>query len=300
MMKNKNLRLPVLLIVIGLVLAVASCFLTGILREPVIREHDFKYTVTYRLDGEVKTLEAVFTCKFNGYSASGDLTSREYIGQYSCNGDDSYSHFFTILEKDGAELSLATVLDPAYLMGDPPILDTESGNEDPYLCAEDADGNEIDASEVFGAEIISWEYPEPVENRFTFVGFSALHTGSMLVMLVIGLLTVIACLIFVKRDKAAPRNALNTLSAILNFGVCFVAIPFITVATSLFQLTVSVDAPLYQICLCIPALTAFTVAASIALRRNGFTKSGFFVQFVGPVLFFVPLVVESFINNLFS
>ena len=153
MMKNTNLRLPVLLIVIGLVLAVASCFLTGILRKPVIREHDFKYTVTYRLDGEVKTLEAVFTCKFNGYSASGDLTSREYIGQYSYNGDGSYSHFFTILEKDGAELSLATVLDPAYLMGDPPILDTESGNEDPYLCAEDADGNEIDASEVFGAEI---------------------------------------------------------------------------------------------------------------------------------------------------
>ena len=300
MMKTRNLRLPILIIVIGMILAAASCFLTGSLQEPVIREHDFHYTVTYRLDGEVKTLEAVFTCKFDGYSASGDLTARQYTDQYTYNGVENNSHFFTIQEKEGAKLYLATILDPAYLMGDPYILDTESGNEDPYLFAEDADGYELDAFAVFGAEIISWEYPEPIKNSFTFIGFSILHTGSMLVMLVIGLLTVVACLIFVKRDKATPRNALDTVSAILNFGVCFVAIPFILLATGLFQLTVNVDAPLYQICLCIPALTAFTVAASIALRRNGFTKSGFFIQFVGPVLFFVPLVVESVINNLFS
>ena len=40
----------------------------------------------------------------------------------------------------------------------------------------------------------------------------------------------------------------------------------------------------------IPALTAFTVAASIALRRIQFTKTGFFIQFVGPSLFVMPLM----------
>ena len=299
-MRINNTRLPILMIVIGMIIAAASCFLTCILQEPVIREHDFEYTVTYQLDGEVKTFEGVFKCGFNGYSTSGDLTVREYVGKYTQNGIDLHSHIYTIAQKDGAELSIVASLDAAYLMGDPEKYDTESGNENPYLSAEDAEGFEMDVSGVFNAEIISWEYPKPVENSFTFVGFSILHTGSMLVMLVIGLLTVIACLIFVKSDQAAHRNALDALSVVLNFGVCFIAIPFITVATCLFQLTVNVDAPLYQICLCIPALTAFTVAASIALRRNGFTKSGFFVQFVGPVLFFVPLVVESFINNLFS
>ena len=55
-----------------------------------------------------------------------------------------------------------------------------------------------------------------------------------------------------------------------------------------------------QILLCTPAITAFTVAASIALRRNGFTKTGFFIQFAGPVLFFVPAVLESIIVNFFG
>ena len=41
----------------------------------------------------------------------------------------------------------------------------------------------------------------------------------------------------------------------------------------------------YQMSMCVPALTAFTVAASVSLRRRGFTKSGFFLQFIGPVLF---------------
>jgi hypothetical protein len=122
----------------------------------------------------------------------------------------------------------------------------------------------------------------------------------MLVMLVIGLLTMIACLILVKRDKTTPRKVLDTFSVVLNFGICLMAIPFITVATGLLQLTMSSDALLYQIFLCTPALTAFTVAASIALRRNGFTKTGFFVQFAGPVLFFVPVVLASLIGNVFG
>jgi hypothetical protein len=300
MMRINNMRLPILMIVIGMIIAVASCFLTCILQEPVIREHDFEYTVTYQLDGEVKTFEGVFKCGFNGYSTSGDLTAREYVGQYTQNGVDSLSHIYTIAQKDGAELSIVAYLDAAYLMGDPEKYDNESGNEDPYLSAEDAEGFEMDVSEVFDAEIISWEYPKPVENSFTFVGFSLLHTGSMLVMLVIGLLTMIACLIFVKRDKTTPRKVLDTLSVVLNFGICLMAIPFITVATGLLQLTMSSDALLYQIFLCTPALTAFTVAASIALRRNGFTKTGFFVQFAGPVLFFVPVVLASLIGNVFG
>jgi hypothetical protein len=52
------------------------------------------------------------------------------------------------------------------------------------------------------------------------------------------------------------------------------------------------DELIYQIYLCIPALTAFTVAASIVLRRIGFTKAGFFVQLVGPILFALPLISE--------
>jgi hypothetical protein len=149
----------------------------------------------------------------------------------------------------------------------------------------------------FEAEIISWSYPEPIENSFVFSGFSILHVGSMLAMLAVGLLTVIACLVFVKKDKSATAGVFDILSIVANFANCFAVIPFITVCIAAFQLTMSTDGVLYQIFLCIPALTAFTVAAGVALRRRGFSKTGFFVQLAGPAIFLVPVVIESVIVN---
>ena len=149
----------------------------------------------------------------------------------------------------------------------------------------------------FAAEIISWEYPEPVENKFTFGGFALMHAGSMVAMLVVGLLTVLACVIFVKKDKSLAYNVLDTFSIVLNFAICILAIPFITFTSAFFQLTISTDGVFYQIYMCIPAVTAFAVAASIALRRKGFRKTGLFIQLVGPVIYIVPLIVESIIYN---
>ena len=40
-------------------------------------------------------------------------------------------------------------------------------------------------------------------------------------------------------------------------------------------------------------------AASVALRRKGFTISGLLVQLACPVLFFAEIFVESIISNLF-
>lgn len=299
-MKYNKQRLPILLLAVGILAAAISCFLMGILREPVIRTQEFPYTVTYRLDGEVKTLEGVFRCKFDGHSTDGILTAREYVGTYTQNGIDLQSHILRIAEKNGAELSLATVLDAAYLMGDPELFDFEPGTEDPYLAAVDAEGYEIPVSDLFDAQIISWEYPAPLKNDFTFAGFSPLHIGSMLAMLLAGLLTTVAMLIFVKKDLTRPRNPLDTLSVLLSFALCFLAIPFITVATCLLQLAMDNGALLYQIFLCVPGLTAFTVAASIALRRHGFTKAGLFVQLVGPAIFLVPVLLESVYYNLFG
>ena len=119
-------------------------------------------------------------------------------------------------------------------------------------------------------------------------------------MLAGGLLTIVACLVFVKKDTTVSYKPLDKLSVLVNVAACFPAIPFITICTVLLPLTMSADELMYQIFLCIPALIAFTVAASIALRRKGFTKTGFFLQFAGPVLFFVSLVVESIIYNFFG
>ena len=300
-MKTKGLKIPAIIIVIGLVLSLAACLFTNIILTPTVTEHDFNYSVTYKLGGETKTLEGVYKCRFDGYSEGDNPRNRYYTGEYTVDGQTTPVHIYTIAQKDGAELYIVTLFNDCYLMGDTKDEDYRPFLEEPYLEALDKEGYPYDEAEMpseFAAEIISWEYPEPIENTFVFSGFSILHTGSMDAMLWVGLLVMIACIIFVKRDRSVPYKVLDKLSVALNCVVCFAAIPFITFTTALLQITMSCDELMYQIYLCIPALTAFTVAASIALRRHGFTKSGFFVQLVGPVLFFAPMVLESVFYNI--
>ena len=298
-MNIKKTKLPVIIIAIGLILAVASCFFTGIMKEPTIKDHEFDYSVTYRLDGEIKTYEGGFKCSFDGHDGHDDPTLREYVGVHTKNGNVLDSISFTVAQKDGVELSIVVDLDAAFLMGDPDKYEYVSGNEDPYLEAVDQEGYGVEVSDLFDAEIISWEYPEPIENSFEFVGFSRLYAVSMLVMLLVGVLTIIACVIFVKKNAAASYKLLDKLSIAANLVVGLVVIPFITLVIFFLPLTMNAEALMYQIYLCVPALTAFSIAASVALRRKGFTKSGFFVQFVLPVLFFAEIVVESVIYNVF-
>ena len=290
-MKNSSMKLPIIILVIGLILAIVSCFLTGIIKEPTIREHYFDYSVTYRIDGEVKTFEGVFRCSFKGHDRHDDPTLRLYDGVHVKDETVQESIWFTVAQREDVELMMAVGLDAAYLMGDPDKYEYVHGNDDPYLEAIDAEGYAVEVSEKFDAEIISWEYPEPIENTFRFSGFSRLYAISMLVMLLIAFLTVLACLIFVRKDFDVNYKAFDILSIIANFVITFMAIPFLTIVIFLFPLTMDAESLLYQIYLCIPALTAFTLAASIALRRKGFAKSGFFVQLVCPVLFFATIFV---------
>lgn len=299
-MNITKMKLPLIIIATGLILAVLSCFFTGIMKEPTIKDHEFDYSITYRLDGEIKTYEGGFKCSFDGHDGHDDPTLREYVGVHTKNGNILDSISFTVAQKDGVELSIVADLDAAYLMGDPDKYEYEPGNDVPYLDAVDSEGYGVEVSDFFDAEIISWEYPEPIKNSFEFVGFSRLYAVSMLVMLLVGVLTIIACVIFVKKNADVSYNSLDKLSNIANFIIGIVAIPFITIVVFFFPLVMDSSSIMYQIYLCIPALTAFTIALSVALRRKGFTKSGFFVQFVFPVLFFAEIIVESIISNLFS
>lgn len=127
-----------------------------------------------------------------------------------------------------------------------------------------------------------------------------MHAISMLVMLLVGVLTIIACVIIVKKNADVSYKPFDKLSVIANFSIGIVVIPFITIVIFLLPLVMDSGSLMYQIYLCIPALMAFSIAASVALRRNGFTRLGFFVQFVFPVLFFAVIVAESVIYNAFS
>jgi hypothetical protein len=294
------MKLPIIILVIGLILAVASCLFTGIMKEPTIKEHEFDYSVTYSVDGEVKTHKGSYRCSFIGHDGHDDPTLRVYDGVHKIDGNVSESSWFTVAYKDGVELSLIINLDEDYLMDDPDKYEYVSGNEDPCLEATDADGYSVEISEVFDAEIISWEYPEPIENSFKFVGFSRLYAISMAAMLVIAILTIISCAVFVKKDKNIEYKVLDKVSTVFNFIVGFSAIPFLTIVIFFMPLVTDPGSIIYQIYLCFPALIAFTIAVSVALRRKGITITGLLIQFIFPVLFFVLIVAESLVYNLFS
>ena len=48
-MNITKMKLPIIILAIGLILAVASFFFTGIMKEPTIKEHEFDYSVTYNV-----------------------------------------------------------------------------------------------------------------------------------------------------------------------------------------------------------------------------------------------------------
>ncbi len=299
-MNIKKMKLAAIILAIGLILAAVSCLITGIVKEPVIKEHSFDYAITYKLDGIVNTYEGSFKCSFMGYDAYDDPTARQYTGVHQKNGAALEAFYFPVAEKDGVKLNIVIDLNAAYLMGDPDRYEYEPGNTDPYFEALQADDYWVEVSNYFDAEILSWDYPEPIENSFRFAGFSRLHAISMLAMLLIGYLTMLACIIAVKKDPDICYKVLDGFSTAINFIIGLWVIPFIAILVFVFPLAMDPESLIYQIYLCVPAFTAFAIAASVALRRKGFTKSGFFVQLAIPVLFFVPILVLSLIENLFS
>lgn len=294
-MNTQKFKLPILIIVIGMLIAVVGNLITCLIKEPVIKEQDFEYSISYRIDGEEKTLDGIFKCSFVGNSLYGLTNAREYTGVHVQNGVELYERAFTVAQKDGIELCVVIMLDEEYLMGDSSIENIEVANEDPYLVAYNSEGIEVEISDTFNAEIIGWDYPEPVDNSFKVVGLSLMNTASMFVMLVIGVLTIIVCIIFVKKDNDLEYKRIDKFSIAFNYIIGLLIIPIILLYVWIVQIVMSGDEFIYQMYLCIPALTAFTIAASIALRRKGFAKSGMIVQLVCPVLLVVQLILEAII-----
>jgi hypothetical protein len=298
-MNTQKLKLPSLILAVGMLLAVVACLFTCVVKEPVTQAHDFEYAVTYKLDGEEKTLEGVYKCSFLG-SDMNDLSNvRVYDGVHVQNGIEMRERSFVVAQKDGYELHVAIMLDQVYLMGDSDPYILEPGNEDPYLFAYDAEGYSVEVSDVFDAEIVRWDYPEPIENSFKPVGLSYMHGGSMLIMILVGVLTIIACAIFAKKDQDVEYKWLDKLSTVFNFIIGFVVVPISVLFIWVLQLVESEAALMYQVYLCTPAITVFTIAASIALRRKGFKKSGMIVQLLCPVLFIAHVILDALMYNFF-
>ena len=180
-------------------------------------------------------------------------------------------------------------------MGDEEYESYDSYIEGPTLEAEDKDGNQYGESElpdVFDAEIVSFEYPTPIENTFRFAGFSGLYETNTEVITLVGILTLILCMIFVKKGDGVEYGVLDNINIALNFAMMFFMFPIIFIAAIFIQAYPTGPDWIYQAFLCIPQIIPFSVTASLSLRRKGFRKIGFFIQFLAPALEVIINVLE--------
>ena len=295
-MKNKSLKLPIIIIAIGIIIAIVAYLLLSMQKTPTVAKQDFDFSITYKIDGETKTINGVYSSRFTGFGANGvDPLCRYYEGTYKVEGETDGDRCFTIAEKDGYELYIVALLNDYYLMGDEENESYDSYTEGPTLEAKDKDGNQYDETEmpdVFDAEIVSFKYPKPIENTFYFTGFAGLYAVSTGAMILIGILTLILCMIFVRKGDGVEYRVLDKLGIALNFIAVLFVLPIIYIAAVFVQAYKVGPDWLYQAYLCIPQIIPFSIAASLSLRRKGFRKIGFFIQFLAPAVEVIFTVLE--------
>ena len=289
----KNCTKAKIIFVTYLIATLALLFLGYSVRQPQVARQEFPFTVTYSYQGETKTISAVYVGEYvrtAKYLGDDSITWYGYIKDHNRLEAD----FYRIGELDGQAFFINLNLDPGYLMGDP--------GHDATLCrptgaCHSFDGtNDItvtDPGELaqLGLSIISWEYPKPIENRFSFGGIS-LSSEATMYTAIIAIAALLACLLLIKKDRDTAYSKLDKFGVALNFLIAILAFPFIFMVSMLSEIVA--DTSFWQQVLYFsPALTVLGVGASIVLRRLGFRRIGFWSQFAGPVVFALLIFIVN-------
>ena len=295
-MKNKKLLLPIIVIVAAVIASVAFSCVSGIVKKPQVEEQEFPFSITYKFNSEIKTINGTYVCKFS----SGDTVDFEqsrywdgYVKDKEFENDN-----YCISSETEEKLYICPNIYAGYVMGDPLSADYYSDSEPykPYGIFYDNEGAEKTDAETIkakGLEILSWEYPEPIKNEFVFSHISPISADSVITFVLISSVALVLCIIFVKRDKEITKKPIDKISAYLNFAVGIVILPFITICSAFSDINGGGKELIYQIVYCIPAVCVLGLALSVSLRRTGFCKSSMVVQFVGPLIFLLMLIIAG-------
>ena len=261
-------------------------------QKPAVESQEFPFSITYTYQGERNTISGIFVAEFSPsarYLGDNPLGWFGYIQDHDMLSPD-YIH---IGEDETHTLSINLNLEPGWLMGD--------SNYAGSICAPSglairlADGHRItepEELEALGFRLESWEYPKPIENRFSFGGFS-LSSEAVLYTSAIALISLLLCVAFVEKDRAQMGNRMGKIGVALNLLVAVAAFPFILIVATLSEILGDTSA-LQQLLYLTPALTLAGVGASVVLRRRGYTLAGLLIQFIGPVLFVLSVLIGQY------
>lgn len=289
-MKAKNIRRAKIILVLYLIATLALLLLGYSVQKPKVARQEFPFTITYSYQGITETISDVYVGEYvrrAKYLADDSLAWHGYIQDHNRLESD----FYRIGEHDGQAFSINLNMVPEYLMGDPKYADSVC---QPSGVCHSFDGtNDImvtDPEELaqLGLSIVSWEYPEPIENTFSFGGIS-LSSEATIYTAAIAVAALLACMILVKKDREIMYRKMDKFSVALNFLIAIVAFPFIFMVSALSEIVA--DTSVWQQALYMtPALTVLGIVASVVLRRCGYGKGSLFIQFLGPILFAVTLL----------
>ena len=284
-MNAKNLKKAKIILSVYLIATLALLFLGYSVQKPKIAQQEFPFTITYSYQGETQTISDVYVGEHvRGAKYLGDDSVAWY--GYIKDHDRLESDFYRIGEVDGQAFFINLNMEPGYLMGDPKYAGSVCQPSGAY---HGFDGtNEItvtDPAELaqLGLSIVSWEYPEPIENRFSFGGIS-LSSEATMYTAIIAIVALLACMILIKKEKEIVYRKMDKVSIVLNFLIAIVVFPFIFMVSALSEIVA--DTSIWQqILYFAPALTVLGIGASVTLRRLGCKRIGFWSQFAGPVVF---------------
>ena len=140
---------------------------------PEIKKIDVDFSITYEFNGENETVSGVYVCGYEGleWSLDGGY-HRDWDGYVKDGAVDEMIKLAT-KSSDGRELYLVLGLYPEYFVGE--STDGLWDDPAPYLmiraCDEDGGVSFFDEpdliEEAFGAKIIEYDYPDPIENSFS-------------------------------------------------------------------------------------------------------------------------------------
>lgn len=293
-MKQKNMRIFCLILVLYLTAAAAFLGIFYHSDNAETMEAEFPFSVTYEYLGKTHTYEAVYVC--SGYHHAKYIGESNLVWDGYVDDDAQGGHNgFAVDMGEGFHLSVDLNFSPGWLMGDPACAG-EMGEPTRFGLRSDEWLNEEELSEQdfeeLGFRLISWEYPVPIENEIR-PGAVMLSGEGAVHMVLLSLLVPVFVLIFVRRDKNQSYVTADRISLVLNILLSAAFVPMALIAAVLSEV-VSTTPPLDLLMYLLPSVSILGIAASVALRRCGRTLPGLLVQFAGPALMGLIMAVDWF------
>lgn len=292
-MKSKKLFLPTAILVAAALVIALYSVVSSIAKKPTVTEQEFAFSVTYSIDGETKTINDVCTVRYDRNGGYTDTKTRFYVGKIGGINEENDTTYILQDDEDG-RIVLNTKLYADYLMGDPEYEYFDDDTFEPQILYYDSEEIEYTDEETLlaqGVKLISWEYPKPIENSFVFSHISIVNGEVVLPSLIIAALALIATIVFVKKENDIVPKPIDKISTVCNIVIGFAGVPFFALVTWLSDITGDNESIFHQMIYFTSAFTVLCIAASVSLRRKGFSKASFAVQFLGPVSFLLLLVL---------